>query len=264
MSQRFEHSVSAVSADPSRSAAQDAGVFATTHWSVVMRAGATSTEESVSALDRLCRQYWEPLYYFVRRRGYSEHDAQDLTQGFFARLLEKHSIGAADRERGRFRTFLLTALEHYLANEWDRANSQKRGGGQQFLSLEHTEDAEAGYQHLASDNATPSQLYDRRWAEAVLETVLRRLREEFEQRDGTGRFEVLMQFLLSDRGEIPYADAAARVGLSESATKSAIYRLRQRYGALFAEEIAQTVARPEEVDDEIREILTALETSSSH
>ena len=189
----------------------------------------------------------------------SEQDAQDLTQGFFARLLEKHSIGAADRERGRFRTFLLTALENYLANEWDRAHRQKRGGGQQILSMEHTENAEAGYQLLASDQATPSQLYDRRWAQTVLETVLRRLGEEFDQRDGSGRFGVLMQFLFSDRGEIPYADASARVGLSESATKSAIYRLRQRYGALFAEEIGQTVARPEEVDDEIRELLSALE-----
>jgi RNA polymerase sigma factor (sigma-70 family) len=237
------------------------GVFATTHWSVVMRAGTTTTVDSMAALDRLCRQYWQPLYYFVRRRGYTEQDAQDLTQGFFARLLEKHSISAADRERGRFRTFLLTALENYLANEWDRAHRQKRGSGQQFLSLEHTENAEASYQHLPSDTATPSQLYDKRWAQAVLETVLQRLREEFEQRDGGGRFEVLMQFLFSDRGEISYADAAARIGLSESATKSAIFRLRQRYGALFAEEIAQTVARPEELDDEIRALLSALEAS---
>jgi len=237
------------------------GVFATTNWSAVVCAGAATTTESLEALDRLCRQYWQPLYYFVRRRGFNEQDAQDLTQGFFAQLLENHSIGAADRERGRFRTFLLAALENYLANEWDRARRQKRGGGQQILSLENTEDAEAGYQHLPSDQATPSQLYDRRWAQAVLETVLRRLREEFEQRDGSGKFEVLMQFLFSDRGEISYADAATRVGLSESATKSAIYRLRQRYGTLFAEEIAQTVAQPEEVDDEIRELLSALETS---
>ena len=239
---------------------RDAGVFASTHWSVVMSAGAGTTEQSMAALDRLCRQYWQPLYYFVRRRGYNEHDAQDLTQGFFARLLEKHSIETADRERGRFRTFLLTALENYLANEWDRANRQKRGGGQQFLSWEHAANAEAGYQLQPQDSSTPDRLYDRRWAQAVLEAVLRRLREECDRRHGGGRFEVLKQFLFGDRGETSYADAAKRVGLSESATKSAIYRLRQRYGELFAEEITHTVERPEQVDDEIRHLLAALET----
>src|SRR5262245_13500577 len=247
--------------DSKESGVRHGGVFATTNWSAVVCAGGEATAESLAALDRLCLQYWQPLYYFVRRRGYNEQDAQDLTQGFFARLLEKRAIGVAGRERGRFRTFLLASLENYLANEWDRAHSQKRGGGKQILSLEHTESAEAGYQQLPSDQATPSQLYDRRWAQAVLERVLQRLREEFDQRDGSGRFEVLMPFLFADRGEISYADAAARIGLSESATKSAIYRLRQRYGVLFAEEIAQTVERPEEVDDEIRELLRALEAS---
>jgi len=245
--------------DSKESEGRDAGVFATTHWSVVMHAGAATTMESTAALDRLCRQYWQPLYYFVRRRGYNEHDAQDLTQGFFARLLEKGLIGAADRERGRFRTFLLTALENFLANEWDKAHRQKRGGGLEFLSLEQAGTAEAGYQLLPSDTASPDQLYDRRWAQAVLETVLRRLREEFDGRDGSGRFDALKGFLFSDRGETSYAEAAARAGLSESATKSAIYRLRQRYGQLFADEIAQTVARPEDVDEEIRHLLAALE-----
>jgi len=238
---------------------RDAGVFASTHWSVVRRAGTATSVESMAALDRLCRQYWQPLYYFVRRRGYNEQDAQDLTQGFFARLLEKGSIEAADRARGRFRTFLLTALQNYLTNEWDRANRQKRGGGQQILSLEHPESAEAGYQLLPPDTASPDQLYERRWAQAVLEAVLRRLRQEFDGRSGPGRFDVLKEFLFSDRGEVSYADAAARLGLSESAAKSAIYRFRQRYGELFAEEIAQTVERPEDVDDEIRHLLTVLE-----
>jgi RNA polymerase sigma-70 factor (ECF subfamily) len=239
--------------------ARSEGTFATTHWSVVRSAGADATPNSKAALDRLCRQYWQPLYYFVRRRGYNEQDAQDLTQGFFARLLEKHSLEAADRERGRFRTFLLTSLQNYLANEWDRANRQKRGGGQQFLSLDLATSAESGYQLLPADTDTPDRLYDRRWAQAVLEAVLRRLREEFEQRHGSGRFDVLKQFLFADRGEISGAEVAARLGLSESATKSAIYRLRQRYGELFAEEIAQTVEKPEEVDDEIRHLLAALE-----
>jgi len=209
----------------------------------------------------LSKHHRHQLCGFVHRRNCNEHDAQDLTQGFFARLLEKHSIEAADRERGRFRTFLLTALENYLANEWDRANRQKRGGGQQFLSLEYAASAEANYQLLPPDPSTPDRLYDRLWAQAVLEAVLKRLREEFDRRHGGGRLEVLKQFLFGDRGETSYADAAARVGLSESATKSAIHRLRQRYGELLAEEIAQTVAHPEQVDDEIRHLLEALETS---
>src|SRR5262245_8867379 len=139
MSNESESSPLARPDDSNGSGTRERGVFASTHWSVVVSAGATTTAESLEALDRLCAQYWQPLYYFVRRRGYNEQDAQDLTQGFFARLLEKHSIGAADRERGRFRTFLLAALENYLANEWDRANRQKRGRGQQFISLELTE-----------------------------------------------------------------------------------------------------------------------------
>ena len=226
-----------------------------------MRAGTATTEVSMAALERLCHLYWQPLYYFVRRRGYTEQDAQDLTQGFFARLLDKGLIEAAERERGRFRTFLLTALQNYLTNEWDRMNRQKRGGGQEFLSLELAENAEAGYQHLPPDTATPDQLYDRRWAQAVLEAVLRRLHEEFDARDGRGRFDVLKEFLFSDRGQTSYADAAARIALSESATKSAIYRLRQRYAELFAEEIAQTVATPEDVDDEIRYLLAVMDAS---
>jgi len=241
--------------------AQEAGVFASTHWSVVMRAGAATATDSFAALDRLCRQYWQPLYYFVRRRGYNEPDAQDLSQGFFARILEKGLLGAADRERGRFRTFLLRALENFLANEWDRANCQKRGGGRQIFSLDESAHAEAGYQMLPTDTNTPDQLYDRRWAQAVLGAVLRRLRGEYSDQNGTARFDVLKEFVFSDRGETSYADAAARIGLSESATKSAIYRFRQRYGELLADEIARTVARPEDVDQEISYLLEVLEGS---
>jgi RNA polymerase sigma factor (sigma-70 family) len=247
---------SAASPDPTGSAERSVGAFATTHWSVVGRVAASATVESVAALDRLCRQYWQPLYFFVRRRGYNEQDAQDLTQGFFARLLEKGAIEAADPRRGRFRTFLLTSLQNYLANEWDRGNRQKRGGGRQFLSFEETIGAEAGYQLLPLDTAAPDRLYDRRWAQGVLQAVLGRLRKEF---DGD-KFDVLKQFLFGDRGEVSYAEAAARVGLSEAATKSAIYRLRQRYGELFSDEISQTVLHPEDVDDEIRYLLTVLET----
>lgn len=242
-------------------AARDEGMFGSTHWSAILRAGAATTTESVAALDQLCRQYWKPLYYFARRRGYSEPDAQDLTQGFFARFLEKGLIGAANPERGRFRTFLLTALENYLTNEWERQQRQKRGGGQRMVSLDESAAAEVGYELLPPDTNTPDQLYDRRWAQAVLEAVLRRLRQEFDGRGGAGRFDVLKQFLFGDRGDLPYAEAAAQLGLSESAMKSAIYRLRQRYGELFTDEIAQTVARPEDLDEEIRHLLAALEGS---
>lgn len=245
---------------PAEPGPRDSGVFATTHWSLVLKAGSVTNEASLSALDRLCRQYWRPLYYFVRRRGYDEQESQDLTQGFFTQLLEKDLIGVADRGRGRFRTFLLAALQNYLSNEWDRANRQKRGGGQTILSLDQADSAEAGYQLLPHDTASPDQLYERRWVQAILEVVLHRLREEFDGRHGRGRFDVLKEFLFTERGEISYADAARRLNLSESATKSAIYRLRQRYGELFAEEISQTVANPEDVDDEIRHLLTVLES----
>lgn len=155
MSEKLNRSPSTAPDDPAASGGRGGGVFATTHWSVVARAGAATTVELTAALDRLCRQYWQPLYYFVRRRGYNEPDAQDLTQGFFARLLEKGSLEAADRQRGRFRTFLLTALGNYLANEWDRANRQKRGGGRHFLSFDEAVSAEAGYQLLPRDTAIP-------------------------------------------------------------------------------------------------------------
>ena len=261
MSEEWNGSAVGSPQDPARPAGQHAGLFATTHWSVVIRAGADSTMGSMDALDLLCRQYWKPLYYFVRRRGYSEHDAQDLTQSFFARLLEKGSLDAADRERGRFRTFLLASLQNYLANEWQRGNRQKRGSGQAFLSWDVALRAEEEYQQLPSDSATPDRLYDRRWAQAVLESVLRRLRGEFDGRDDGGRFDVLKQFLFSDRAETSYAEAAGQLGLSESAVKSAIYRLRQRCGQFLTDEIAQTVARPEDVDEEIRYLLSALEES---
>ncbi len=235
------------------------GVFQSTQWSAVMRAGGNSTVEGAAALERLCRQYWQPLYCFVRRRGYGEHDAQDLTQGFFERLLEKGLIGAADRERGRFRTFLLAALENYLANEWTKANRQKRGGGQTLVSLEHVAGAEATYQGLPREELSPDQLFERRWVQSVIEVVLRRLREELDARGGPGRFDVLKQFLFGDRGEVSYAAVAEGLGMSEPAVKSAIYRLRQRYGEIFVEEIRNTVADPADVDGEIRHLLSVLD-----
>ncbi|MFO1498235.1 MAG: sigma-70 family RNA polymerase sigma factor [Verrucomicrobiota bacterium] len=237
--------------------ASDTSVFATTHWSVVRLAGEAATSESTAALDRLCRQYWQPLYYFVRRKGYAEADAKDLVQGFFERILESGLVGAADRERGRFRSFLLRALENYVMTEWNRAHRQKRGGGREIFSLDDSSGAEAAYSLLPPDTRTPVQIFEHRWAQAILENVMARLREEVDGRGGQ-RYEVLKQFLFCDRGETSYAEAAEQIGLSESATKSAIYRLRQRYGELFAYEVAQTVERPEDVDEEINYIMGAL------
>ncbi len=260
---RISHASQRTAAHETRSAAgnakRDAGCFRTTHWSVVLQAGSGSAPEAGVALEQFCCQYWRPIYFYVRRRGYNADDARDLTQGFFARLLERGGIRMAEQGRGRFRTFLLAALDNFLANEWDRSNRLKRGGGQRVVSLDETAEADASYRLLDAGAATPDQIYDRRWAQTILETVLRRLREEFDHRGGGGRFEILKSFLFSHRGELSYADEAARLGLSDAAMKSAIYRLRQRYGELFAEEIAATVAAPDEVDDEIRYLLATLE-----
>lgn len=202
------------------------GVFVTTQWSLVMHAGDVDSTGSHAALERLCRLYWQPMYYFVRRRGLHEYaDAQDLTLGALERLLEKGLIESADRSRGRFRTFLLAALENYLTNGiW--SNRQKRGGGQELLQLEGLTGAEAAYRLEPATADTPDRLYDRRWVQTILQTVLQRLRVETDGRGAPGRFDVLKQFLLSERGAVPYLGAASQLGMTEAALKSAIHRLR--------------------------------------
>ena len=232
-------------------------VFATTQWTVVLTAGHRSTPEADRALEELCRTYWYPLYAYVRRRGYSPPDAQDLTQEFFARLLAKHWIASADREKGRFRTFLLTALSRFLANEWDRARTQKRGGQAVHLPLD-TAIAETRY---AADSALalpPDRLYDRHWAMTLLDRALTRLRTEQERAGKAREFAVLSRFLTSEKGSIPYAEAANELDISEPAARQAVHRLRRRFRETFREEITQTVAAPGEVDEEIRHLLAAL------
>ncbi len=230
--------------------------FRTTHWSVVLNA-AGSTEQARSALEKLCRNYWHPLYAFVRRRSHAEHQAQDLTQEFFARFLATNSLESVVPERGRFRTFLLAALKNFLANEWRDANRQKRGGGKEFISLdEFTE--EEGRHHEPSQAAEPDAVFDRRWAEAVVATALSRLGKEMESDGIQQRFNALKVFLQGDGGGFSYAEAAQRVGLSEPATKTAIFRMRRRYGELIREEIAQTVDSAEEVEAEIQHLITVL------
>lgn len=235
----------------------DAARFRTTRWSLVIRATDATDGASQLALEKLCQGYWPAVHAFIARRGHSPEDAKDLTQGFFARLLEKEWLRAADATRGRFRTFLLTAVTRFLANERERADALKRGGGQSLLSLDVPE-TEPGSVPEPADSMTPEAAYERRWAETLLGRVLERLQAEFDGGGRAGRFQELKQFLTDDRGETSYAEAAARLGVSESAVKSGIHRLRQRYGELVREEIAETVEAPEEVEAEIRHLVSVL------
>jgi RNA polymerase sigma factor (sigma-70 family) len=232
-------------------------LFLTTHWSVVLAAKDGSSPESVAALEVLCRTYWYPLYAFVRHQGHSPSDAQDLTQEFFARLLAKEYLRAADREKGRFRTFLRVALRRFLANEWDRERRLKRGGGQPPLPLDAVA-AEHRYQAERDDVLPPDHLYERRWARALLEQVLSRLRAEYAAGGKTAEFERLKGGLTAERGGIAYADIAAALVLSEGAARVAVHRLRKRFRVLFRAAVAETVSTPEEVEDELRYVVGLL------
>jgi RNA polymerase sigma-70 factor (ECF subfamily) len=248
-------SSSAASAESPRQAAQ----FATTRWSVVLHAGrgAAGEESARDALARLCRTYWFPLYAHVRRKGFSAHDAEDLTQAFFARLLARQSIARADPARGRFRTFILTTLDHFLADEWDRAKAAKRGGTHELLSLDMA-DAEERFAHVTDPAAPPDQMFDREWALAVLRTVLAQLEEEYRVGGKADLFAVLKPTLTGARDSQPYAQLAARLGRNENAVKVAVHRLRQRYRALLQAEVADTVASDDDANAELRALLQAL------
>jgi RNA polymerase sigma factor (sigma-70 family) len=227
--------------------------FRTTHWSMVLRAGDSQSPDSARALERLCRTYWYPLYAFVRRKGHSHEEAQDLTQGFFEKLLAKDYLADADRQRGKFRTFLLTSFSHFLANEWDRSRTLKRGGNVVLVSLEAEAEAEERYKLEPVDNASADKIFEQRWAHTLMATVLERLAAETEAK----RFEALKNFLMGDDTE-SYAGAAAQLGISVAAVTSAIHRLRARFGVLLRDEIGNTVASPEEVEDEIVHLMNVL------
>jgi len=231
--------------------------FSTTHWSVVVAAGRSDTPRARDALSRLCQTYWYPLYSFARRRGHPPEDAQDLTQEFLARLLEKNWIGDADRNKGRFRTFLLTAMKHFLSDEWDRARAQKRGGGLTLQPLQFDE-AESRYNHEPAGGETPERNFEIRWALALLENVLQGLRAEYEKEGKAALFAALNPCLVGERTSQPYADLAKSLGTTESMVKSAVHRLRQRYRQLLRDEIANTVASPDEVDEEMRYLFSIL------
>jgi RNA polymerase sigma-70 factor (ECF subfamily) len=233
----------------------DAGRFEATRWSIVVAAGGADPATARRALEHLCSAYWYPLYAFVRRQGHSPHDAQDLTQEFFARLLARNFLGDADPEKGRFRSFLLGAMKHFLSDEWDRARAQKRGVGQQLISLDAAS-AESRYQLEPADESPAEKIYERRWALAVLDQVLGRLREEF-ARDGRQQlFDELKSALTG--GKVPYPEIAGRLGLKEGAARVAVHRLRSRYRDLVRAEIAETVASPAEVDGELQHLFAAL------
>ncbi len=230
--------------------------FVTTHWSVVLSAQDPSSPQSAEALGQLCRVYWYPLYAHVRSLGNSPHDAEDLTQAFFARLLEKKYLGVAQPERGRFRTFLLMALKRFLANEWDRERAFKRGGGRTLAPLDR-ELAEQRYQTEA-ELCPSDRMYERRWALALLERTLSRLRAEFERAGKTAEFERLKAFLTVQKQEIPYATTAGELGVSEGTLRVMVHRLRKRFRELFREEIRHTVTSAEELEEEFRHLLEAL------
>jgi RNA polymerase sigma-70 factor (ECF subfamily) len=233
------------------------GSFCPTHWTVVLAAGSADSVAARDALEKLCRAYWPPIYAFIRRQGHNPHDAQDLTQGFFARLLEKNSFAEADRAKGRFRSFLLGALKHFLANEWDKANALKRGGGQTLIPIDVASvETTCGFE--PADHTMADKAFERRWALTLLDQVLRRLRQEYLDAGKETLFEQLKQTLTEASRTVPYLEIAARLGTTEGAVKVAVHRLRQRYRELLRAEIASTVASPAEVEDELRNLFAAL------
>ena len=235
------------------SAAQDVGRFATTHWSLVLIAGQRGTPDANAALEKLCQMYWLPLYGYVRRRGTGLHDAHDLTQAFFARVLEKNYLGDADPARGRFRTFLLTAFQHFLSKEWEMNRAQRRGGGKSPLSLDF-DFGDSLFAVEPTGGLTPEQIYERQWAITLLNRVLERLEREMGQAGKRLQFERLKEFIIGSTGEATYTETAKDLGMTASAARMAASRMRQRYRELLREEISQTLSSPEDVDDEIRQL----------
>lgn len=223
---------------------------------MVLTAGNEVAPQAQNALEKLCQTYWHPLYAYARRRGHSPADAEDLTQAFFVWLLERKWLARADQERGRFRSFLLTSFSNFLANEWNKAKAQKRGGGQ-IVSLER-EDAEAQYAWVPAEHFNPEQSFEWRWALALLDQVMKRLESEFAGDGKPELFKALKPCLLGERSTQPYAALASTLGMTEGSVKVAVFRLRQRYRQLLRAEIANTVAQPEDVEVEMRYLFTVL------
>jgi len=224
---------------------------------MVLEAGHGESAQSSVALAKLCQAYWQPLYAYVRRLGHGPADAEDLTQEFFTRLIEKNYVETADAEKGRFRSFLVTALKRFLANEWDKQNREKRGGGREIISLD-ARDAEDRFLAEPADNQTPVTMFERQWAVTLLDQVLTRLETEFSDDGKQGLFDTLKIFLIGEKSEFTYTELGVQLSLTEGAVKVTVHRMRQRYRELLRNEIAHTVSSPQEIADELRHLFAAL------
>jgi RNA polymerase sigma-70 factor (ECF subfamily) len=251
------------SSDDSKGKGTFGAEFPSTQWSVVLAAGGRKSTEARRALEALFEVYWYPLYAYVRRRGHGFHEAQELTQGFIARLLEKRTIEVADRERGRFRSFLIASLKNFMANEWDRARAKKRGGDARVFSLDlpmDMETAERRYSLEPVHGMTPEKVFERRWALTLIERVTERLRAEARKARKTKLFEALSPYVVGEGGDESYAEVARLLEMTEGAVKTAVHRLRKRFRSTLREEIADTVGDPEDIDDEIRYLIEVIGT----
>jgi RNA polymerase sigma factor (sigma-70 family) len=234
--------------------------FPQTLWSVVLTAGSRDkSSEAADALAALCRAYWQPIYSFLRRQGKSPHDAEDLTQAFFLHLFQRNALETVSPEKGKFRSFLLAALKHFIVDEWEKSRAQKRGGGVAPVSID-ADDAESHYQLEAKSNLDPEKMFERRWAITLMERVLQRLEGENRDTGKAERFEQLKVFLLGEPGGPKYADVARELQMSEGAVKVAVLRLRHRFGEIFRAEVANTVAAEDDIEAELRHIIQLLAT----
>ena len=234
-----------------------AGRFATTHWSVVLQAGQPKAPGYQQALETLCRSYWFPLYAYLRRHGYNNQQAEDYTQAFFCRVLEKQVLRMADSKRGKFRSFLLATLKHFLSDEYDRARAQKRGGGRKLLSIDF-KDAENQYALESAHRLSAEKLFDKSWALTVLDRTMACLKAELASQKKQELFDNLKIYLTTEKGSIPYRDKAAQMNMTEGNVRTAVHRLRRRYRKLLRDEIAQTVAAEDQIDEEIDDLFNAL------
>lgn len=243
--------------EPSSGPGAHGGIFATTHWSVVLAAGQSDDAQASAALEQLCRTYWYPLYAYVRRQGRSPEDAQDLTQDFFAHLLAKGFLRGAVPERGKFRSFLLTSLRHFLVDQHRRADAAKRGGGHRTLSLDAGQ-AEERFRLEPQHELTPEKRYEREWAMTLLDRAQSRLREEYSAAGKADLYERLRRFPLTEKSDRSFQQAASELAMTVSALKSVVHRLRARYRQLVREEVAHTVADPAELNEEARHLIAAV------
>jgi DNA-directed RNA polymerase specialized sigma24 family protein len=233
------------------------GLFPQTRWSLVLAAGRPHSPESAAALETICRAYWHPLYAYARHCGHPPHDAQDLTQAFFAQLLDKRWLETADRAKGRLRTFLIVALKNFMHKEWRRGSAQKRGGGQAHMPMD-TEFAESRYAVDSSAKRDPDEVFDRQWALTLLELTLKRLQAEFAAAGKSGDFESLKDCLMAEHGAMDYCAVAQQLGVNAGAARVAVHRLRRRFREFYREEIAKTLPAEADLEGELRHLAAAL------